>query len=59
MTPFEIIVLTVVCLGFALAVGLFIYKKVKHKGGCCDCADKSYCSGCPDCQAHKRNKRDK
>lgn len=43
----------VLCIVGAAAVGIaayLIYRKVKHKGGCCDCGS---CSSCPHCDKNK------
>ena len=48
MTPVEIVIICVVAVAFAAAVGAIIYRKIKGKGGC-DCG----CEGCPHaCNCH-------
>ncbi|MDE7453260.1 MAG: FeoB-associated Cys-rich membrane protein [Clostridia bacterium] len=49
MNGWEIAVLVIVCAAFAAAVGFMIYRKIKHKGGCCDCG----CDGCTGCSKCK------
>ncbi|MCI8412973.1 MAG: hypothetical protein HFE47_02605 [Clostridia bacterium] len=42
MTAAEIMILIAVCVAFAGAVAAILYRKITHKGGCCDC---SACDG--------------
>ena len=44
MTGVDIAVIVLVSVAFLSAVGVIIYRKLKHKGGC-DCG----CSSCPHC----------
>ncbi len=53
MNGFDIAVVVVISVAVAAVVGWLIYKKIKGKGGCCDCG----CSGCTACDKCK-NKRD-
>ena len=55
MGAVEIAIVTVVGVAFLAAVGVIIYRKVKHKGGCCDCG----CSSCPSCSACSQKKTGK
>lgn len=56
MGPFDIIVVVVICAAFAAVVGTTIYRKIKHKGGGCDCGCEG-CSMCDKCRsAQKKNK---
>ncbi len=48
MNGVDIAVIVIVCVAFAAAVGRLIYRKVKHKGGCCDCGS---CNGCTACKS--------
>ncbi len=48
----DIIVIAVVGVAFLAAVGAIIYRKIKHKGGCCDCGN---CSACDKCRDKKQN----
>lgn len=58
MGPVDIAVIVIVSVAVAAALGYIIYRKVKHKGGCCDCSDCSSCGGtCPHC-APKEDKKD-
>ncbi len=53
MGPFDIAVIVLVCAAFAGVCGWLIYRKVKHKGGCCgcDCGCGSFCGeSCPHCK---------
>ncbi len=50
MGAFDIVAIVLVSVAFAAAVGVIIYKKIKHKGGC-DCG----CEGCPHaCNCHAK-----
>lgn len=51
MSPVEIVIVVVVGVAFLAAVGGIIYRKVKHKGGCCGCD--CGCSDCPGCSHGK------
>ncbi len=59
MNPVDIAVIVIVCVAVAAVVGYLIYRKVKHKGGCCDCSGGcSSCGGsCPHCTP-KDDKKD-
>lgn len=47
MNGVDIAVIVIVCVAVAAALGYLVYRKVKHRGGCCsDCSDCSECSGC-------------
>lgn len=50
MSVTDIVVVVLVCVAVLAAVGVIIYRKVKHKGGCCDCCD---CCGCTQCKGKK------
>lgn len=50
MNGVDIAIIVVVCAAFAAAVGFLIYRKVKHKGGCCDC-------GCEHCSGNCKDKK--
>lgn len=47
MNAFDIIIVAVIALSVVAVLGFGIYKKVKGKGGCCDCG----CSSCGACHA--------
>ena len=49
MGTVEIIIVVAVGVAFLSALGVIIYKKVKHKGGCCGCD--CGCGSC-NCRAH-------
>ncbi len=52
MNPWDIAIIVIVCVAFACVCGWLIYRKVKHKGGCCGC-DCGNCGGgasCPHCK---------
>ena len=51
MNAIDIAVIVIVCVAVVGVAGYLIYRKLKHKGGCCDC---SSCNGaCNCCSAHK------
>ena len=54
MGPLEIVIVIAVGAAFLAALGVIIYKKVKHKGSGCDCG----CSGCSACRQNKGGKKD-
>lgn len=54
MNPVDIAVIVVVCVAVAAAIGYLIYRKVKGKGGCCDC--NGSCKSCPHCQPKDNDK---
>lgn len=49
MNPWDIAIIALVCVAFAGVCGGLVYRKVKHKGGCCGCE----CASCGACDAHK------
>ena len=53
MSPCDIIVLIVISVAVVGVIGWLIYRKVKGKGGCCDCG----CNNCPACDKGKRKDR--
>ena len=48
----DIIVLVVISVSIVGVFGWLIYRKIKHKGGCCDCG----CDGCTACDKGKKQK---
>ncbi|MGN1103506.1 MAG: FeoB-associated Cys-rich membrane protein [Candidatus Coproplasma sp.] len=54
MTPLDIVIICVVAVAFVAVMGVIIYKKVNHKGGC-DCG----CSNCPHCYNCKQQNKNK
>lgn len=47
MGAFDIIAIVLVSVAFVAAVGVIIYKKIKHKGGCdCGCGHCAYSCKC-------------
>ena len=50
MGPFDIAVVVVISVAVVGVIGWLIYRKLTHKGGCCDCG----CSGCTACDKCKR-----
>ena len=51
MGAVDIVIICVVSVAFLAAVGVIIYRKIKHKGGC-DCG----CESCPhncNCKSNK------
>ena len=55
MSPFDIAVIVVISVAVLAVVGILIYRKVKHKGGCmgCDCGCGSG-AACPHCKDNKQ-----
>lgn len=51
MNPWDIAIIVLVCVAFAGVCGWLIYRKVKHKGGCCGCE----CASCGACGTHKES----
>ena len=49
----DIIVLVVISAAVLGVIGWIIYRKVKRKGGCCDCG----CSGCTACDKGKKEEK--
>ena len=56
MGTVEIIIVVAVGVAFLVALGVIIYKKVKHKGGCCGCD--CGCGSC-NCRMHGCTNDDK
>lgn len=52
MNGVDIAVIVIVSVAVVAVVGWLIYRKVKHKGGCCDCG----CNGCDMCEKGKNDK---
>ena len=50
MGAFDIAIIVVISLAVVGVIGWLIYRKVKGKGGCCDCG----CSGCTACDRGKK-----
>lgn len=58
MNPVDIAVIVIVCAAVLGVVGYLIYRKIKHKGGCCDCSDCASCGGsCPHCKPKQDDKK--
>lgn len=56
MSAWEIVLLVVVCVAFAIALGVIIYNKIKGKNSC-GCDGCLSCGGkCPHCNAAKNDK---
>ena len=56
MIGWEIAILVVLCIGFAVAVGITVYNKLKGKSGCDCCSERNKCTGrCPSCKAEQKN----
>ena len=49
MNGFDVVVIVVISVAVAGVIGWLIYRKVKGKGGCCDCG----CSSCDKCNKEK------
>ncbi|MGN1060999.1 MAG: hypothetical protein ACI4QN_04625 [Candidatus Coproplasma sp.] len=52
MQPVDIVIICVVSVAFVVALGVIIYRKIKHKGGC-DCG----CDCCPHGCNRKKDER--
>lgn len=46
MNPVDIAVVVIVSIAVVAVAGLLIYRKVKHKGGCCGCNGCIMCDKC-------------
>lgn len=49
MNPFDIVVIVVISVAVLAVAGILIYRKVRHKGGCCGC-DCGSGANCPHCK---------
>lgn len=59
MNTIDIAVIVIVGVAFIAVMGYLIYRKVKGKGGCCDCGCScSLCNACPHCNT-RENKEEK
>ncbi len=47
MNAFDIVVTVIIAVSALAVIGWLIYKKIKGKGGCCDC---SGCTACDKCK---------
>ena len=45
MSGIDIAVIVIVSVAVLAVAAVLIYRKIKHKGGCCDCG----CKTCPHC----------
>ncbi len=55
MSGVDIAIVVVVCVAVVAAAGVILYRKLKHKGGCCDCG--SDCGGnCAHCKGIQSDK---
>ena len=52
MNGVDIAIVVAVAVAVVSVIGWLVYRKVKHKGGCCDCG----CSGCTACDKYKNQK---
>lgn len=50
MNVTDIVAIVVVSVAVLAALGVILYRKLKHKGGCCDCGNCSACGGCSHCK---------
>ena len=56
MSPLDIAIIVIVSVAVVGVIFWLVYRKIKHKGGCCDC---SSCNGsCPCCDNKKDNTSD-
>ena len=62
MGAWDIAITVIVCAAFAAVCGWLIYRKVKHKGGCCGCDFEGcgvHCqsggASCPHCKKEDKN----
>ncbi|MDE7083246.1 MAG: hypothetical protein K2O89_06075 [Clostridia bacterium] len=58
MNGVDIAVIVIVCVAVVAVAGYLIYRKVKHKGGCCDCSSGSCNGSCPHCHPKQDDKED-
>lgn len=56
MNPVDIAVIVIVCVAVVGVVSYLIYRKIKHKGGCCDCG--SSCNGNCSCCNKKQDENE-
>ena len=56
MGAVDIAVIVVVSVAVLGALGNIIYRKIKHKGACCDCGCGCGCDGCTGCKPDKKDK---
>lgn len=59
MNPIDIAVIVCVSILVAGVAAYLIYRKVKHKGGCCDCGCGGHCSECGMCAHGKKGEGDR
>ena len=52
MNGIDIAIVVIVAVAVVGVIGWLIYRKVKGKGGCCDCD----CGGCTACDKYKKQK---
>lgn len=53
MNVWEIVLLALVCIAFAVAVGVIVYNKIKGKSSCdCRSINTKNSNGCDGCCAH-------
>ena len=52
MNGIDIAIVVIVSVAVIGVIGWLIYRKVKNKGGCCDCG----CGGCTACDKGKKQK---
>ena len=52
MNGLDIAIVVLVSVAVVSVIGLLIYRKVKHKGGCADCG----CCGCTACNKCDKEK---
>lgn len=48
MNSVDIVVTVVIAVAVVGVIGWLVYRKVKHRGGCCDC------NGCTACDKYKK-----
>ena len=51
MNAIDIAVISVVCIAVIGVIDKLVYRKIKGKGGCCDCS--SCGANCPHCKSKK------
>ena len=50
MNGIDIAIVVGISVAVVAVLGWLIYRKIKHKGGCCDCG----CGGCTACSKGKK-----
>lgn len=54
MNAWDIAIIVIVCVAFAGVCGWLLFRRLKHKGGCCGCDCVSCGGGCPHCKGEDK-----